>query len=256
MAGPVPSSIDKWLRTRRGGYFVIVLGVFLIVGTIVTALALVLADSSGSNRLAIAGTFASGVASFFGLAGVSSALIANYVSQNKETRDAEEAWTAKLRLEEALTTYVALVAEGVRTYRELHPEDRSFSKVGFSPLIQGGLRQLADALASARKAGLIRILSLVSQEQNRSKADLEEKYDLGVTLAVIEAHVVNDIATRNPGVGQATLLEAHDLLKALSNLEYDSMASMWDTKSWELPAKAMETCSKYWPNDPDVSSNP
>lgn len=230
----LPRSAERWLRTRRAGSSVILLVLILILGTIITACALIyvmfFAGFHILDRLAVAGEFSSGVAAFFGLAGISSALIVTYVSQNRETHDAEQAWSAKLRLQEALVAYPLLIETECQLFASEHPEDPSFSGIGLTPIVQGALQQLAQALAGARQSGLIRIFSQLSLGAG--------SYDLGMELCVVEAHVQNDLKVHNPGIGQSVSAVIPDLLTHIGSIDYDDIAHVWDSP-WHLTPKAI-----------------
>ena len=218
------SGLNEWIKTRRGGSLILAFVALLVVGSIVTIIALTIADVSGSARLAVAGSFASGVAALFGLAAVSAALLANYVVANRDSRDAEDAWSKKLRLEEALAFYPGLVITAVRQYKE-ETNDSTFSSVGLHPLVREARVVLRDALRDVRETGFVRVLSQISRK--------EQIDDLGELLLMLEANVVNDIESANPGIGQAVaiLMSQTALLDHLPLIDYDDIAKFWN-KPW------------------------
>lgn len=224
-------TLEDWVKTRKGGFFVLILTAFILVGSLLTFVALIAAVISGSSRLAVAGTFASGIASFFGLAAISAALIANYVLANRDTRDAEDAWTKKLRLEEALAFYPGLVITAVKDYASEHPQDTQFSAIGLHPIVKEARLIMQHTIREVRETGLPRVLSLLS---NKRQVD-----DLGELLLILEANIVNDIATSNPGLGQsvAILLSQTSLLDELPSIGYDEICRNWN-QPWSKLAEA------------------
>jgi hypothetical protein len=137
------SRLGHWLRTRQSHDFLLFLLVILMGGAIAVTTALVLGFTIGSSQLRTAGNFASGVGSLFGLASVSAALLLGYVTHNRESRDAEEIWAAKRRLEDAVALYLQLGSG--RGYGD--------------DVLKTVLKHLHEALIDARNKGLGRVLS-------------------------------------------------------------------------------------------------
>ena len=256
----------QWIKTRRGGSFVLLLALFIVLGTILTALALVLAGLNGGKRLEVAGSFASGVAAFFGLTAVSAALIANYVLGNRETRDAEELWTAKLRVEEALTYYPILwiYAAKVRIQETDAPLRWDDPELAKSPFVKLARENLDEALGHARRLGLPRALSIISKEaankvghapkvspsggESQSALQKEALEDLGVQMLAIEAlnkealnrggalerNVLQLITTKWPVYDKSShKTEDTSPMSATSKISYDDMSRLW-TRKWAL----------------------
>ena len=231
--------IESWLKQRRGGIFILASGVLIFSGAMGTCVALFFADSSGSKNLEVAGNFASGVAALFGLAAVSAALLANYVVANKDSRDAEDAWSKKLRLEEALAFYPSLVIEGVNIQSKFDPD---FTNVGLNPLVRHAMIGLRDALQDVRRTGLTRVLSIISSNK--------QIYDLGYALMILEAWVVDDIDRPNLDLGQnvANQIAFTPLLEELPKIGYDEIAKYWNFK-WSKLDEAKVQAARFATTD-------
>jgi hypothetical protein len=221
-----------WLRTRRASHFVRILAFIFVAGAIATALGLVIAGIISGPQLAIAGNFAEGIAAFFGLAAISAALFVNYVMANRETQDAEETWTAMMRLVEALTFYMLLIQEAVRAAKA---DNEPLETLGHHPLVRQGRLSLKEALEKARETGLPRILSIVSGKQNIT--------DLGLVLCCTEAFIRNEIETDNPGIGNYLFSNVEALITELEKLTYDSIAIGW-AEEWLKTTKAANMANK------------
>jgi hypothetical protein len=227
--------IDSWIKQRRGGSFIFGSFVFISVGAICTCVALFVADSSGSKNLEVAGNFATGVASLFGLAAVSAALLANYVVANRESRDAEDAWSKKLRLEEALAFYPFLVRHGANIQSKFDPD---YTNVGLNPLVRHAIIGLRDALQVVRRTGLARVLSIISKNKQID--------DLGLALMILEAWVVDDIDRPNLDLGQnvANQIAFTPLLEELQKIGYDEIAKYWNCK-WSKLDEAKVLAARF-----------
>lgn len=264
--GELVEGLVQWIKTRRGGWFVLFLTVYIALGTLFTAFALVAAGLNGAKRLEVAGSFASGVAAFFGLTAVSAALIGSYVLSNRETRDAEELWTAKLRVEEALTVYPILWHYARAVIRQETDADPAWDdpKLRSSPLVKLARDNLDDALGHARRLGLPRALSIISKEaankvgdapkvspsggESQSALQKEALEDLGVQVLAIEAlnraaldrkealeRNVLEFITAQRTVADESKGEAvpTTLIAQMSKISYDDMSRLWSRK-WDL----------------------
>lgn len=225
-----------WVRTRRGGSFIVAFAGFIALGSLATVTALAVGLATGSAYLASAGELASGVAALFGLSAIALALLANYITSSRDASNAEEAWTKKLRLEEACVFAFALVRQASEDYVAA-TGDTTLAEVGRSPLLRYARQMLKEALEEARHAGLHRVLSLISA----AKGD----EDMGELLARAEAILVEDLATNNPslsGAMAATLAET-SLLDQLQAVTFDEVASYWNAP-WNALAEAREVAGR------------
>lgn len=213
--------MGTWIRTRRGGSFIVAFAVFMAFGSFATVTALLIAIASGSQRLADAGEFASGVAALFGLTAIALALLANYITSNRDSVNAEEAWTKKLRLEETSVFAFALVRRATEYYLK-DTGDESLAEVGRTPLVRYARHMLKEALEDARKSGLHRVLSLISSAKGEE--------DLGDLLTHAEAILVEDLASNNPSISGAmsVILAETSLLDQLQAVTFDEVASYWN----------------------------
>ncbi|MFC0081114.1 hypothetical protein ACFFRE_02930 [Aciditerrimonas ferrireducens] len=173
------------------------------------------ASSSGSGP---------GGSALFDLTAILLVLLANDIVQNRDSVNAEEAWTKKLRLEEACVFAFGLVEAGIGHYLQ-RTGDRTLAGAGNEPMVRYARQMLKEALEDARKTGLHRVLSLISAANGED--------DLGKLLTQAEAILLQDLATENPvfSGAMASLLVQTSLLEQLGAVTFDDIAGFWG-KPW------------------------
>lgn len=132
------------------------------------------------HDLGNAGDFVSGLTAIFGMMLASFAILVYVRAESARTKAAGQVWQAKLRLEDALHTFIVLLKTEVDS-------SGADSITTNSVLFGHGLHVLEDALAEARRAGLYRVLASTSMQRG-------DQYNIAYEFACLEAHVSHDIA--------------------------------------------------------------
>ena len=225
----------------RTGTFNFIILLLFVLGLIAAAAGFAVALSTdAAAKLANAGSFVSGLTAIFGMMTACMAILIYVRAENVKTKAAAAAWQAKLRLEDAIHSYLTLL--------RWEMVDSPLSSVDMDGLYMDyGLRCLEEAFAEARRAGLYRVLTLVPNRNDDECGD-------GETFARVEAIVQHDLRAEERDDGEAYLLMLPDFWERLAGIDEDDLRKVLSTALDDDPIEAAREAEQSLPPPKNLPS--
>lgn len=195
---------------------------WLLYAFMLTALVSIVALYAGyrvkGDRLANAGSFASGVASAAALLVASVAIAVTQYNASAVTEASRQAWHSVKRLEEALHQYGAKVDSVI----QLRAPD--FTSTSGTYILLSASSILLDALQQVRASGAIRYFY---GKRAMLTDDPEHDVTCAYLLLMLEAHLSDDVAQEDSAIKDNALLWGAVLLAAVAGVDERELQDIW-----------------------------